>query len=504
MEGKEREVVHLDENPSLSMSMLRNWWNQAWTWWNRFRSPRAGQQSAPVPLAPVGPPASAPPPPPPAPEPGRPFEGLSVQRFGRHSDNNKSLDRTRIWYKSEDLFKTKAYMDSLKHFFAYLSDPQTGNVRLQDKDPGPGFEFELIQGSAQIQGSVDQDQLEARVPLVRMVRPQTAVMRRLLDLNYHLNYSQGALDDQGTLYLIFRSSLETASPQKMYFGLRELAIHADRQDDLFLSDFGELRAVPPRVIEPLPAQELEVKYRYFRLWIQEALDLADKRNPDSEATAISYVLLGLIYRISFLLAPDGKLLAELESIQAKFWETRETQTPVQRNKNLHLALKKLLDLSPQEFSGSLYRSVATFSAVLPPHASKLREIFINAARDAVRYRDEKEGELAWRVAEYAILYPHFVFSLASIQTELTQVLMSVWHEAFFRELGLKHPYYLKEENQIQAPRIAWAVEQILTPFLEKYPGIQWDHNQISYDNPFDFGLHFSEMILGINLQTQRI
>lgn len=488
------------------MNMLKKWWNQALSWWSRFRQP--GAPPAPPAVLPPAGAVLAPPPPPsppgPVPEPGHPFEGLSVQRFGRHSDNNKSLERTRLWYQSEDLFKQKDYQQSLRHFFDYLRDEKAGNLSLESRKSGPGYAFELVQGSALVQGHWDQEQLVAQVPLVRMVRPQTAVMRRLLDLNYHLNYTQGALDDQGTLFLLFRSSLEAASPQKMYFGLRELAIHADRQDDLLLSDFGELRAVPPRVIESLPVEELEVKYRYFRRWIQETLDLVEKKNPDSAATAISYLLLGLLYRINFLLAPDGKLLAELESIQTKFWETRETRSPIQRNKDLKTAIRKWLDLSPQEFSRSLYRSVATFSAVLPPHASKLKEIFINAARDAVRFREEKDRDTAWRVAEYAILYPHFLFSLASIQTGLTQVLMSIWHPDFFQDLGLKHPYYLKEKEQILAPRVAWAVEQILTPFLEKYPGIQWDHNQISYDNPLDFGLHFSEMTLGMNLQTKRL
>src|SRR5690606_16441966 len=234
----------------------------------------------------------------------------------------------------EDLFKRKDYGNSLAHFFQYLQDEQAGNVILRPMPSGTGFEFELIQGSAQVIGRFDGSRIEAQVPLVRMVRPQTAVMRRLLDLNYDLYYSQGALDDEGNLYLIFRSALETASPQKMYFGLRELAVHADRMDDLLLSDFGELRAVPPKMTEPLPAAELEVKYRYFRQWIEETLEQVEKHNPDSMASGISYMLLGVIYRISFLIAPDGKLLADLESIQTRFWEDRETVSQVRRNRQL--------------------------------------------------------------------------------------------------------------------------------------------------------------------------
>lgn len=454
----------------------------------------------PQPLPPEAQPAARLPPA----EPGEPFGGLSVQRFGRHSDNNKSLERTRIWYQAEDLFKRKDYGNSLAHFFQYLQDEQAGNVILRPMPSGTGFEFELIQGSAQVIGRFDGSRIEAQVPLVRMVRPQTAVMRRLLDLNYDLYYSQGALDDEGNLYLIFRSALETASPQKMYFGLRELAVHADRMDDLLLSDFGELRAVPPKMTEPLPAAELEVKYRYFRQWIEETLEQVEKHNPDSMASGISYMLLGVIYRISFLIAPDGKLLADLESIQTRFWEDRETVSQVRRNRQLKTDLRRLLNLSPQEFSRSLYRSVATFSAVPPPNTAKLREIFMNAVRDAVWHKENKYEDIAVRIAEYAILYPHFIYSLASIQTELTQVLMSVWQPDYFRDLGLEHPFYKKEQGGIQAQRVAWSVEKILTPFLEKYPRIQWDHQQISYQEPFAFGLHFSEMTLGLDLQTRRV
>jgi hypothetical protein len=68
-----------------------------------------------------------------------------------------------------------------------------GNVlyeRTQD-----GGRFELVQGSKIVRGNFDEKQLQAEVMLARMAEPNVPVMRRLLEMNFHLYYSRFAFND---------------------------------------------------------------------------------------------------------------------------------------------------------------------------------------------------------------------------------------------------------------------------------------------------------------------
>jgi len=76
-----------------------------------------------------------------------------------------------------------------------------------------------------------------------METPATAVMRRLLEMNFSLFYTRSAMDENNTLCLVFDSEVSAASPNKLYYGMRELATKADRLDDMLLADFSNLKPV---------------------------------------------------------------------------------------------------------------------------------------------------------------------------------------------------------------------------------------------------------------------
>ena len=73
-----------------------------------------------------------------------------------------------------------------------------------------------------------------------MPQPSVPVMRRLLEMNFTLYYSRFALDNE-RLCMRFESDIETANPSKLYYGLKELATKADKQDDLLVQDFSSLQ-----------------------------------------------------------------------------------------------------------------------------------------------------------------------------------------------------------------------------------------------------------------------
>ena len=443
----------------------------------------------------------------PAPEPAapiagaQPWAGLQGNRFGRYSDNNKSYARTQSWYKAEERYKEKAYNESIAAFFDYLSDDEEGNVEFRPN--GRTFTFEITQGSKHIYGSGDGERIIARTCLARMVKPSSPVMRLLLNENYKLYYTRCAMDEDGTLCMIFDTDVTMASPNKMYNGLKELAIKADRQDDLLVADFSALKPVDIDHIMPLALQELEVKYNWFRQWIQETLDRVADLNADSFSGAIAYLQLVLLYRIDFLITPEAKLLAEIQRISALYWDKKEETALVERNAMMKEGIRKLLDVTRDEFSASVFHAKSTFAVVMRGTADKMRENVINSNKDAQWYVDNKHPEIALVLNEYGPMYNHWSFSMPRILTDLTSIYMAVMHAAYFRALGLTAPFYHPETGAFEKETIRRAVDEALAKWPDKYVDLKWDHAKIKWDSLFAFGASFTEQMANLNLEERR-
>jgi hypothetical protein len=431
----------------------------------------------------------------------RPLEGLEGIRFGRYSDNNKSYEKTQLWYEAEQRFGEKAYAESTRLFFRYINDENESNLRLQDE--GDGFRFELAQGSKSVLGTCDGRRIVAEAPIAVMDKPGVAVMRHLLEQNFSLFYSRYALDGSGRLCLVFDSDLSTASPNKLYYGLREVAKFADRQDDILLADFDALKPVNSAHMQALPPKELEVKYAYFRKWIQQTLELTEGLNADSFSGAIAYSYLTLLYRIDFLIIPEGKLMAQLEKVSSYYWARKDETPIVRRNAMMKEGIRKLLDIPFEEFSGSLYRSRSSFSITPVPSPDKLRENVSAANKDADWYQDNKHPGLALTLTEYGMMYNQFSYSMPAVLTELTLIFMAVLHDDFFRALGTKHSFYHPETKKPDKALIVTAVDACIGRWQPKYESLRWNHERVNYSSLWDFARSFSEQTVGLQLESRR-
>lgn len=426
---------------------------------------------------------------------------LNGIRYGRYSDNNKTYSKTKSWYNAEDSYKKKNYQESFNAFFDYLKDEGEDNVHYKQTESG--FAFDLVQGSRKVYGESDGKIIVARVPLAVMEHANVAVMRRLLELNYTLYYSRSALDDGDTLYMVFDTEISTASPNKLYYGLRELAVKADRQDDLLIADFMALKPTDSFYIHKLPGEELEIKYKYFVKWINDALDCIKELNQDSFSGAIAYVLLAAVYRIDFLITPESKLLSELERINNLYWKKKDEVTLVERNRMIKDALIRLSQYTKEELEASVYRSKSTFAISTPPSPEKIREYIGNANRDSHWYIDNKFPKLAVLINEYGMLYNQFIYSMPKVLTDLTAIYEAVLHPGYFAEMGLQETLYNKDKNEFNKEAIKRYINKALSAYQDKYPDMKWNHDRISYESLYDFALSFSEHVSSLNLKTKR-
>jgi hypothetical protein len=419
-------------------------------------------------------------------------------RFGRYSDNNKSPYKVDKWNEADALFKEKKYADSVRTFFDYLRDDEEDNVVLEPTEDGGRFHY--YQGSRIIRGFYNKEKLAAETTLASMPQPSVPVMRRLLEMNFTLYYSRYALRED-TLVMMLDSDLETANPSKLYYGLKELATKADKQDDLLVNDFKSLIPLDTDHVEVIPEAEKEIKLRYFKQWIGEALDLIATVDADKYSGGIAYVLLALAYRIDFLIVPEGTLLQEIEKIVDIYF--RKDDRPVtEKNQEMMDEFTRLKAKTKEEFYPFLYRSKHTFSIVTPQSHKTISDAIYNANQNIGWYKDNKQPRIAALISEYGIAYCQYSYSLPRPLTEYFLLFMMVNYPDYFHELGFHNDLIHMESKDFNKEAIFSRIESIEAKWKEKYPELKMKTEKLKFDDLVAFNQSFTSEIEFLNLDTK--
>jgi len=418
--------------------------------------------------------------------------------FGRYSDNNKPLQKVEKWTEADVLFKEKKFHESIAAFFQYLNDEEVENVK-HEKTSGGG-KFEICQGSKIISGFFNDEVLQAEVALAIMPQPSVPVMRRLLEMNFHLYYTHYAIKED-KLFMLMTSEIETANPSKLYYGLKELSTKADKHDDQLIQDFTSLLPTGIEHIEELDEAEREVKFKYFQKWIQEALDVIEKVDADKFSGGIAYLLLALAYRIDYLIAPHGRLLTATEKIVSVYFR-KEERSVTEKNAEMVECLLKLSSGTKEEFFLCLFRSKYTFSIVNPQNHKTISDAIYNANQSISWYKENKQPVIAAQIGEYGLSYCQYSYSLPKPVAELYQLFMMISYPDFFKELGFSKEYYNAETKEYNPPEIIEKIKKIEEAWKEKYPALSFKTEKLRFDNRVSFNQSFATEIEYLNLDTK--
>ncbi|MBL7721940.1 MAG: hypothetical protein JNK98_08105 [Chitinophagaceae bacterium] len=418
--------------------------------------------------------------------------------FGRYSDNNKPLAKVNRWTDADNLFKEKKYPESLDAFFEYLRDDNIQNV-VYERNGAEG-RFHFYQGSKIVRGSFDGELLKAEVTLARMPQPSVPVMRRLLEMNFNLYYSRFSMDND-RLCMRFDSDAETASPSKLYYGLKELATKADKQDDLLVQDFTILETSDSEHITVLSENEKSVKYEFLQKWIKQMLDVISPLDADKFSGGIAYLLLALICRIDYLITPEGKLLHELEKIAGIYFK-KDERPVVEKNRDMIDEFKKIQVMPKEEVFKNLFRSKHTFAIVAPQQYKTIADNIHASNQNMAWYRDNNYPFIATQICEYGISYCQYSYSLPSAITELFHLLMMVNHSDYFSALGYKTAYYDPATGKFEYEEIVEKVLSIQQKWKEKYPLMDFKTQNLRFDSLVNFDLTFTNEMEFLNMEPR--
>ena len=413
--------------------------------------------------------------------------------FGRYSDNNKTISKINRWTEAEKLFRENKKHECLDAFFDYLLDDLQQNVKHERK--GDEGQFELFQGSKIVRGSYDKVHLRAEVTLARMPKPTVPVMRRLLEMNFNLFYSRYALDGE-RLCMRFDSDLNTATPNKLYYGLKELATKADKQDDLLVQNFSALQALDTEHITTLPDSEKEIRFAYMEKWIREILEYINSLDPDKFSGGISYLLLTLAYRIDYLVAPEGPLLNEIEAISDIYFK-KDNKPAAEKNRNMIEAFHKLQSKTKEQVFPFLFRSRHTFAIVTPQNYKTIVEAIRSAHQNMLWYRENNYPFIANKICEYGIAYCQYSYSLPRPLSNLYRLLMNVNYNEYFKALGFTTTYYNESRKEVEKDEVEEEIEEIMETWRPKYPKLHFNLEALKYDGLANFNYSFTKELMNL-------
>ncbi len=417
--------------------------------------------------------------------------------FGRYSDNNKPVAKVNRWTDADTLYKEKKYIESIDAFFEYLRDDTAQNV-VYERNGAEG-RFQLYQGSKIVRGHFNNEVLKAEVTLARMPQPSVPVMRRLLEMNFNLYYSRFALDSD-RLCMSFDSDIATASPSKLYYGLKELSAKADKQDDLLVQDFTMLEITDNEHIVVIPEAEKEVKYEYLQKWIKETLDTISPLDADKFSGGIAYMLLALIYKIDYLITPEVKLLHDLEKITGIYFK-KDERPVIEKNRDMIEEFRKMQAKTKEEVFACLFRSKYTFAIVAPQQYKTIADSIHGANQNLVWYKDNKHHFIATQIAEYGISYCQYSYSLPKAITELVHLYMMVNYSDYFAALGHKR-YYDPAKNQFASEEICEKIKAIQEKWKDKYPLMDFKTQNLRFDNLVNFDYSFTNEMEFLNTDPE--
>lgn len=419
-------------------------------------------------------------------------------RFGRFTDAYKAPEQYTDWEKALTAFEAADYHAAFVHFLEYLRDAEEDNVRYQTE--GDKLYFELYQGSKRITGFADEQQFRAEARIARLGQAPGALYQRLTTMNYELKYGRYAINAERCLCLVFDSELSDASPHKLYSALKEIALKADKQDDLLVSEYPELLPVEINHLEQLGTLEKTVKRDFLNDKIGETLDyLATNHcNPEEHPGAIAYLLLDLVYKLDYLLTPEGHTMEALERMHRMYFAHEEGQPVTYKNVRLIGELQKLRQRAPEEFARELYGGKSTFGLTLPVGHDRLVS---NIRRELPKldwYQDNGYPRVALALPGYIIGYALFNYAPPQPVRELFHLYYRIREDAYFRQLGYRQAL-LDERGRPARRPIRAAIQAIAERFRPAYPRLRPALAQLDYDNLTDFSRRYLEMVMELDL-----
>ncbi len=247
--------------------------------------------------------------------------------FGRGINATIAPDEEKLFNSSYEAFEKQDILKAYEYFFKSLEnfsgDKSNQNIVTTLKDDK--LDFTIYQGSAKITGVVTQENLSAEVIMLKKDDTTVGLKRYMLERNYQLTYAYYFSDDEYIKLKLYYDNI-TASPQKIFFPLREIALNGDFDKEYMKSEFSDITLSDTQHLIKLDEDELKIKYDFLHNWIDE-LDAKILTLPTNDNAGMqAFLYLNILFKIDYLLVPKCEIYQKIsKKIQIYFSEEGTSQ-----------------------------------------------------------------------------------------------------------------------------------------------------------------------------------
>jgi len=396
-------------------------------------------------------------------------------KFGRYSDAFKNEAQVNKWRSADNLFKEKKYIESYNDFFHYLRDDVCNNV-IHSID-GDVINFEILQGSKKVLGKASAEKVEAEVKVVKCNKLGVAFMRKLMVKNYSLRYGRFALYGD-TVYMKFTTTTLDGSPEKLYYALKEIAIQSDKQDDLLVEEFSAIEPIDTGHINQLSNEELNTKITWLRKYIDEAIDFIEKNPQNKDEGDKAYLLLSLIFKLDYLITPEGKVMDLLEKAQSNYYNKKDNKNLQEKIADMITAFKEIRTYSDEQLKNELYDTTATFGLGSPTGHNVIADMIENIGKNIKNAIDANKNFEARSIEEYIVSYGLFFYGMLKPTRRHYEFIMKLLNYDYYKALGFKRNYI--DNGSPNKSEISRKIDAINNDFKAEYPNIKIDASRLKY------------------------
>ncbi len=444
-----------------------------------------------------------------------------MKKFGRYSDINKSKSQIVDWEASFSYFEQKSYLIAFKHLLNYIQNDKQPNVVYHQTDNT--IFFTIFHNNLKIQGIFQENELKTFLPIANLNQKPLPLLRKILSLNYELNYARFVLENNQLILKGYLTSIEY-NPYLIYNVIQEIALHGDKMTNEILYDKSKGEKLDD--VEILKnfntfsnPKILETKWNLLNEWITKTLNRVNEINSKAIIGGASYLLLNLAYRIDFFLIPTGPLQMSIKKINNDFF-MEDNLTTEEKNKKMVETfnfIQNKLQNFPKEylFTESYYSFSITNNAKI--------EVIINhfqkSLENYVWYQDNNYPDVALECFEYGILFNTFNYKIPAILEDLFELFLVILNS--HRILPLKYPYELYEpqkpkflqktkflgifgkntHSHFNISQILNLIQKINSDYKITYPKFHFHFENLVFDNLLAFAISFTKELSQCDFNT---
>jgi hypothetical protein len=261
-----------------------------------------------------------------------------------------------------------------------------------------------------------------------------------------------------------------------------------------------LQPVDASHLEDLPLPEKEVKYQYIRQEIEAALHEMEhgKLDKTQYAGSFAYLLLALLYKLDYLVKPEGFMMETLELIHRKYYEN-DNQPTVYKNQALCKGLRQLLERDKESFFHEMYRVKSTFGITYSVGHEQVSGLIDTELQNMDWYQEHGYHTLAMAIPNYIVGHCMFNFAAPKPDRSLFHLYYQVVEAAYFEQLGFSTDYYDADSGQFDKRGIKQAISAITAESEALYARLKADTSILNFDSLPDFAKSFLLMVRNLDL-----